>query len=160
MNHVLIPLSQATAEIVAAKKLRADEPYDSVIRRAFARPSRGKAKFRDQRRARALQLEILGERFPARSAREVLTLALQQLQRLDNNFLRSLSRRRGRKRRIVARSPLDLYPGRPDLSKLAYKLDKDWWVGTNYSVKDVKRILTVACEVAGIIYEQDLKADL
>jgi len=102
---------------------------------------------------------LLGEKFAAKSARQVLTVVLKQLHQHDSTFLKRLSMETGRTRRFVAACPEKLYPGRPDLAQFAYPLDDGWWVGTNYSKKDINRILKRACEVANITFGVDLVLD-
>ena len=52
------------------------------------------------------------------------------------------------------------YPGREDLSNHTAEVCHGWWVGTNYSRADVRRLLRSACQVAGIVWEVDLMVEL
>ena len=85
--------------------------------------------------------------------------ALKAFQDLDPTFLEKLSAEKGRTRRIVARRPEALYPSRPDLAHHSVKICGSWYVGTNCSRVDIRRILRIACKVAGIQYGRDLFFD-
>ena len=93
-----------------------------------------------------------GQDFQARSARDVLIQVLESLSSRDSEFLeRFASRRHGRSRRYIAKTTDELYPGRPDLGRdHSHQLTSGWWVGTNYSRSNIRRILQLAGEVAGL----------
>jgi predicted type IV restriction endonuclease len=88
----------------------------------------------------------------ATSAREVLAGLLRTFARADETFLdRLAARKHGRKRRYVARTRAELYPGRPDLAEShAIELLPGWWMGTNYSRRSIGEIIGLAAEVAGV----------
>lgn len=64
----------------------------------------------------------------------------------------------GRTRRYVARNREDLNPNRPDLvKKHSHEFRPGWWVNTAFSHRSTaEKILTMACEVAGIKYGKEL----
>ncbi len=99
---------------------------------------------------------LFGQELPADTLGDLLVVALRRLAQRNPGFLERLSRETRRKRRIVARNAVDLYPGRPDLSVYAKEVMQGWWVGTNYSKCDVRAILQIACDVAGLAYGRDL----
>lgn len=101
-----------------------------------------------------------GEEHPAGSAREVMTRVFQLLAAKDSGFLeRFASRKHGRKRRYLARDQRDLYPGRPDLAKEhSVEIAPGWWMGTNYSRRDIQKIIDLACEVAGPELRRSIQA--
>ena len=92
-----------------------------------------------------------GKEFSARSAREIMTKLFQLLSQEDSGFLdRFASRKHGKKRRYLATDKLDLYPGRPDLAEQhSVEVVSGWWLGTNYSRKNIQDIINLAIEVAG-----------
>jgi len=92
-----------------------------------------------------------GMEFPARSAREVMTKVFQLLAKEDNGFLdRFASRKHGKKRRYLSRDKRELYPSRPDLVDLhSIEVVPGWWLGTNYSRRNIQDIIELALEVAG-----------
>jgi len=89
---------------------------------------------------------------------EIAIEVLRELQKRDATFLeRFASRKHGRKRQLVARERERLYPGRPDLSEdHARELVPGWWIGTNYSQSSMKKLLRLACVVAGVGYDSEL----
>lgn len=92
-----------------------------------------------------------GKEFPARSARDVMSQLFQLLSHEDNGFLdRFASRKHGKKRRYLARDKRDLYPSRPDLAEQhSVEVVAGWWLGTNYSRRNIQDIIELALEVAG-----------
>lgn len=104
-----------------------------------------------------------GQRFTARNAKDVLINVMERLSSRDKTFFERFAARprHGTKRRFVARTKEELYPGRPDLCRgKSYQSKSGWWVGTNYSKRNIELILRMACEVAGIKFGSDLKVNL
>ena len=102
-----------------------------------------------------------GQFHSARSAREVIQKILITFAEGDPEFLeRFAARKHGRKRRFIARSRNELYPGRPDLANQAVKLVQGWWMGTNYGRGSIKRKARLACEVADVEFGKDLVVSL
>lgn len=102
---------------------------------------------------------VKGQSSEARNAIDVLIQVLEQLSSTDPDFLTRLASRprHGRTRRYVAKQREDLYSGRPDLARdFSHQLKSGWWVGTNYSTKQIEQILRMAAEVAGLSYGSDL----
>jgi len=110
---------------------------------------------------RTIGYTLNGVTINARSATEVLVKVLDELSIKDPNFLtRFASRKHGRRRRYVAQNREDLYVERPDLMELSKQLSTGWWVGTNYSKSNIRDILKLACEVAGLRYGQNFIVNL
>lgn len=106
---------------------------------------------------------INGQRYPARNARDVLVSVFEALSQRDATFLERFAAlpKHGRTRRYLARSPEELYPGRPDLSREhSTQLSSGWWLGTNVSRAAIERIIEMACEVARINYGRELSINL
>jgi len=103
-----------------------------------------------------------GKEFSARSAREVMTKLFQLLSKEDSSFLdRFASRKHGKKRRYLARAKLDLYPGRADLAaQHSVEVVPGWWLGTNYSRRNIQDIINLAIEVAGSQLRDAIKANV
>lgn len=99
-----------------------------------------------------------GQEFQARGAIDVLINVLEKLSSRDPGFLeRFAGRRHGRIRRYVAKTADELYPGRPDLGRdCSHQLNSGWWVGTNYSRPNIRQILQMASEVAGLQFDTQL----
>lgn len=96
-------------------------------------------------------LVVKGKKFSARSAREVMTMLFQLLSQEDSGFLdRFASRKHGKKRRYIAREKSELYPDRYDLAEQhSVEIVSGWWLGTNYSRRNIQDIIELALEVAG-----------
>lgn len=94
-----------------------------------------------------------------RNGRQVLISTLMKLAEHDPNFLERFAAlpRHGKKRRYLAHSPSDLYPGRPDLAQeYSYEIQPGWHVGTNYSRKTVEKIIEKACQSSQFQFGKDL----
>ena len=100
--------------------------------------------------------DLLGEHFAVDVLADMLVTVLRSLQELDQGFLSRLSQEGGRTRPIVTQNRSDLYPGRPDLSHHSREITDSWFVGTNYSKRDVTRILQLVCKVGGLVFGEDL----
>ncbi len=104
---------------------------------------------------------MLGETVAADSLRELLANTLNRLADMDGGFLSRFSASQGRTRRHVARSREAIHPGRDDLNhRYTEEFRPGWWMGTNYSAADVRRILKDACRSADISYGRDLSVNL
>ena len=103
-----------------------------------------------------------GKEYSARSAREVMTKLFQLLSQEDSGFLdRFASRKHGKKRRYLARDKRDLYPARPDLAEQhSVEVVAGWWLGTNYSRRNIQDIIELALEVAGPQFRNAVKANV
>jgi hypothetical protein len=106
---------------------------------------------------------VNGHHYTARNALDVLVSIFEILSQRDATFLERFAAlpKHGRTRRYLARSPEELYPGRPDLSREhSTQLSSGWWLGTNVSRAAIERIIKMACEVARINYGRDLLVNL
>lgn len=104
-----------------------------------------------------------GQLYPARNARDVLVSVFETLSQRDGTFLERFAAlpKHGRTRRYLARTPEELYPGRPDLShEHSTQLSSGWWLGTNVSRAQIERIIEMACEVARVKYGHELSVNL
>jgi predicted type IV restriction endonuclease len=103
-----------------------------------------------------------GKEITARSAREVMTTLFKLLSQEDNGFLeRFASRKHGKKRRYLARDKRELYPGRPDLGEQhSLEIVSGWWLGTNYSRRNIQDIIELALEVVGTQLRNEIKVDV
>lgn len=94
-----------------------------------------------------------------RNAKDVLVNVFEALAARDASFLGRFASlpRHGRKRRYLARTPDELYPGRPDLAREnSVRVGSGWYLGTNASRQAINRIVKIACEVANIDFGRDL----
>ena len=105
---------------------------------------------RQKRSREQHSFSILGQALTASSARDVMATVFKALAEDDSQFLeRFASRKHGKKRRYLSRNRSELYPGRPDLvESAALEILPGWWIGTNYSRRDIQKIIDLAKEVA------------
>jgi len=106
---------------------------------------------------------VNGTEYRARSAREVLISVFETLTSQDATFLERFAAlpKHGRTRRFLARTPNELYPGRPDLARdHSAKLKSGWYLGTNVSRAAIVRIIEMACDVANLRLGRDLIINL
>ena len=93
-----------------------------------------------------------------------MTKLFQLLSQEDRSFLgRFSSRKHGKKRRYLAKDKGDLYPGRPDLAEqhsVEVEVVPGWWLGTNYSRRNIQDIIDLALEVAGPQLSNAVKANV
>ncbi len=90
-----------------------------------------------------------------------MTKIFKLLQEEDSIFFeRFASRKHGKKRRYLSQDKYELYPGRPDLAEQhSIEIAPGWWLGTNYSRKNIKDIINLALEVAGPRFRQSIKVN-
>lgn len=106
----------------------------------------------------------IGESFtPCRSARDVLIGVFEALSARDPSFLERFAARpkHGRTRRYVAKTQDELYPGRPDLAREHFhRLTAGWYLGTNVSRAQIVRMIEMACEVAPLRFNRELRIEI
>ncbi len=111
----------------------------------------------------AIGFLLEGHYYPAKSAREVLKGVFEVLAKRDETILERFASlpKHGRTRRYLAKDPVDLYPGRPDLARdFSAQLSSGWWLGTNNSRATIEQIIVMVCEVAHLKYGKDLSVNL
>lgn len=104
-----------------------------------------------------------GEKFQAKNGKDILIKILIELDKFDNTFFdRFVSLpKHGRTRRFIARTKEELYLNRPDLAHdHSYEIKPGWWVGTNVGANQIRRIIEMACDVAGLKFNKDLSINL
>lgn len=94
----------------------------------------------------------------SKNARGVMIDLFKELAKQDNTFLeRFAARPHGKKRRYIAKSKAELYPGRLDIAESnSSQLIDGWWIGTHLSKKGIEGIIKMACEVAGLKFGSDV----
>ena len=97
------------------------------------------------------------------TAVDALAKVLNGLAQGDPAFLERCSRHPqflGRKRRFIARTVEELYPGRQDLQKHSMALRDGWLLGTNNNTATKQVLIKAAVEVAGLEFGKDVVVDL
>jgi hypothetical protein len=97
-----------------------------------------------------------GDALTGRTGANALEALLRWLHANEKEGFRRISEVHGRTRPLIARSREALYPGRPDLAGYSREFAPGWFVGTNYSRKDVKRLMRAASEAAGLAWGVDV----
>ena len=102
-----------------------------------------------------------GKIHAAKSAKEIIQRVLITFAEEDPVFLEGFAaRKHGRKRRWIARSKNELYPDRPDFAEKSVELVQGWWMGTNYGIARIEKMVKLACEVANVEFGEDLVVSL
>lgn len=99
---------------------------------------------------------------PARNAIDTLRQVFDLFMKRDPSFAERFAGlpRHGRSRRYLARDANDLYRDRPDLVRdCSVQVASGWWMGTNYSKSSISQIISMACDVAQVVYGKDLLAE-
>jgi len=133
-----------------------------IVRNISGHPTRNSKPSKKSRTRKVEDYNMIfkDQEFSAGSAREVMTTLFELLAKEDDTFLeRFASRKHGRKRRYLAKDKYELYPGRPDLAKEnSVEVVSGWWLGTNYSRKNIQDIINLALEVAEPQLRSKIKA--
>ena len=103
-----------------------------------------------------------GRHYQCSNATAVMSTLFQTLIEQDPTFPeRFAARKHGTKRRYLAKSKEDLYPGRPDLSEThSIRLESGWFLGTNYNKSSIEKIIRLACEVASLQFGENVIVNL
>ena len=120
-------------------------------------PAEARVSIPRTRRTGEYAFNLHGKSTEAGSLKGAYLGCLRALAELQPGFLEELGKLSTRARRIVAREPRDLFLKKPELAaKFAEPLCGDWWADTNLSRQQCERRLKSACDVAQIIFGQDL----
>ena len=96
------------------------------------------------------------EEISANTGVDALEKTLKRLVSSDPRSVEKIATVRGRTRPLIARKLESLYPGRPDLSGFSREFAPGWFVGTNYSRRDVMRLIRAAVEACGLVWGGDV----
>ena len=136
-----------------------DVPHTNVTRRVGAVPQPPLPQQAAGESSRKGQLTLRGRAYQYNNANDAMVIVLSELAKTDSSFLERCSRHpgfQGRTRRYIARTPQELYPGRPDLRDCRSTLPGGWLVATNISNREKEKIIRLATEVAGLTYGKDV----
>jgi predicted type IV restriction endonuclease len=111
---------------------------------------------------KSIGYELYGQRRQARNARDVLIQVFREFAERDPGFLERFAAlpKHGRKRRYLARTREELYPGSPHLVDNAYEVQPGWWIDTHASRAGIETRIKMASEVAGVRYGKDVLVNL
>lgn len=103
---------------------------------------------------------LFGQTFRAANGSVIFIEVLRHFAELDKTFPMRYSKeveKIGRKRRYVARTRKDVYPGKPKLLPATAQFAPGWFVGTNEDNGMKLKLLRRACDVLDLRWNQDLK---
>ncbi len=109
------------------------------------------------------QLEIKGKSYSYNNAQTAMAIVLRQLAKGDPTFLARCAQHpdaQGKKRRYIARSVEELYPGKPNLHGCCEKLPGGWLVATNLNNPLKMTIIRLATQIAGLSFGRDVVVQL
>jgi hypothetical protein len=143
---------------IEARRATFDEDGNDILRRVFGLTKNSASLEmspeplqRNARRGGAYRLRMNGKSHECTSLKEVLRTAIVAIEAQQAGFIDKLaSHRTTRGRRIVARKPEELYPGNPQLTHCADRLNDRWWLDTNVSFNQTKRYLGQMATISGI----------
>ena len=92
----------------------------------------------------------------AKTGADALEETLRALTTGNAQRLEAVASVRGRVRPLIAQTPEALYPGRPDLTEFSREFVEGWFVGTNYSRRDVMRLIRAAAEACDLTWGVDI----
>lgn len=122
-------------------------------------PQRTAAPRESTESSRSGRVVLFGQATTYGNYKDAMVAVLTELAKRDPSFLERCSQHpdaRGRKRRYIARTLEDLYPGRPDLHEASSKLPGGWYIGTNLNNAIKRVIIQMATEVAGLKFGKDV----
>ena len=99
-----------------------------------------------------------GQFVPARTGADLLGDLFRALGERDSGFFdRFASLPHGKKRRYLAKSKEELFPGHPELHGNTREVGQGYWVGTHNSTDLKRRIVSMAADVAGLRLGEELR---
>jgi hypothetical protein len=132
--------------------LRRRYGIDSAKPSEVAGTSSRNTKVKLARRGGDYTVEVRGEQIAGGSLKSILKSVLLTMENQEPGYLEKLAKHRtSRGRRIVAKKPEELYPGKPRLvENCAEQLNGRWWYDTNVSFNQAQRYLDVVAEQANL----------
>lgn len=105
---------------------------------------------------RTVTARIFGQERHYDTASLALVDILRSIAARDPAKIGELSARvKGRTRSLIARTPNEINPNRPDLARAA-EFSPGWLVGLNVSNREKMAIITAACDVMGLTMPDDI----
>lgn len=113
----------------------------------------------DKKKLGHTNLTFRGERYSFGTMMDATKFVFEKLAAADPSFLERCARDpafQGKKRRYVARSVEEMYPGRPDLHEWHHVLPGGWLLITNANNQLKEQLIKSACAVAGLHFGEDV----
>lgn len=106
------------------------------------------------------RIRLENQKFSASTGADALEETLQRMTTGNPDRLNAISGVKGRVRPLIARTPEGLYPARPDLVEFSREFVPGWFVGTNYSRRDVMRLIRAAAEACELTWGVDIHVEV
>jgi hypothetical protein len=138
-------------------RLRGQEPGSANIRihdRDFTGPSDEIISPTDEKR-----LIVCGTQYPFKTANDAMAIVFRELALKDDSFLERCAQdpaTTGRTRRLIARTPQELYPHNKKFWRAYEKLPGGWVVATHLNNKGKRRLIDLAARLAGLQLDKDI----
>lgn len=154
-----IPVDLELHKAIEACRLTLEESQAEIVKRVLGVSGQAQTrassdlssfpKVRHSRRGGEYRIQILGRTIETYSLKEALKQAILLAEEKKPGFVEKLAlHRTSRGRRIVARKPEELYPGKPQLvENCAERLDARWWYDTNISNDQCQRYLNILGQI-------------
>ena len=147
------PLAPRLRERGALRARRSTEPGPGASRQVQppSRATHGK-------RSRIVGFELGNERTDTGSAIATLAEVIKRFAREDPSFMERFSEATvGRSRRVVARTPDELYEREDFVKEYSRDLGNGWWLGTNRPADTIRRNIEAACRLADVRFGSELR---
>ena len=110
------------------------------------------------KKTKIVGFELRNERTETGSAIATLAEVIKRFAREDPSFMKRYSENTvGRSRRVVARTPDELFDRADFAEKYSEDLRNGWWLGTNRGADTLRRNIEVACRLAEVRFGSQLR---
>ena len=105
------------------------------------------------------RLVVCGTQYPFKTANDAVAIVFRELALRDDSFLERCAQdpgTTGRTRRLIARTPQELYPNNRRFWRAHEKLPGGWVVATHLNNKAKRRLVDLAARLAGLQLDKDI----
>ncbi len=162
-----VSLSLATYKAIEAQRLSFGESHDAIIRRALVARSGRRSQLAGRaallargapRKRGQVRVVLFGREQSVFNLRDAYLVIINALTRHKASLLQLLANEGSAQRRWVARSPEALFVSAPHLAaEHAHQLSPEWHIDTNVSRVQIVARLTVAAQIAGYAFGEDVR---
>lgn len=159
MTKVMISLEKVVLDNLWRSRRTDTDSWDQIVERLLeAARATARRSVEPVQTKGSCEVEVLGKKHCCAKAIDGLVWCLETLAQLDCQLIDKVaSAVKSRSRNHIARSKLEVYPDRADLTDSARPISGGWYVGSNISNRDKLRIVQQACKVAGLKFGTDVK---
>ena len=102
---------------------------------------------------------ISGTKRHAKSQPESLRIVFEHCAKNKPDLIPYLASFARRKTKLIAKTPTELNPDRPELSQRCTRVFGEYWIYNTRSGDKVLRLMEMACKYAGLKFMEDVKVD-